>query len=140
MITYKSKVGLELLMPLVIILGGVGAVNAYNENWPGLLILVLVGSFITHLFATTYYQIDGTRLRIKSGFLVNKSLDINTITKITETNNPLSSPATSMDRLELSYNKFDSILISPRDKIGFIQELKQVKPAIEVRLKDGKVL
>lgn len=140
MTTYKSKVGLELLIPLVIIVGGVGALNACYENWLGLLIVVFVGSFITHLFVTTYYQIDGTRLRIKCGFIVNKSVDVNNITKITETNNPQSSPATSVDRLEIAYNKFDSILISPKDKMGFIRELKRVKPAIEVRLKDGKVL
>lgn len=132
--TFPSKLGLELVIPLAVLLGSVGAGMLYLHNWPGLVIVSGVSLFITHLFLTTYYQIEDGWLRIKSGFLVNQTVPIQTIKKIVATRNPLSSPATSMDRLEVIYNRYDSVLISPSDKAGFIQELLQINPAIEVRL------
>lgn len=59
------------------------------------------------------------------------------IKNISETRNPISSPALSLDRLEIVYNRFDSVLISPADKIDFIAELLHRKPDIEVGLKNS---
>jgi len=52
------------------------------------------------------------------------------IRKIEETNNPLSAPALSIDRLEIHFNKFDSLLISPKNKKDFIADLQQINPEI----------
>jgi len=38
----------------------------------------------------------------------------------------------SLDRLEIFYNRFDSVVISPEDKAGFIAELTKLNPEIEV--------
>ncbi|WP_428663382.1 PH domain-containing protein [Runella sp.] len=43
-------------------------------------------------------------IQIKSGLFFSKSLEINSIKKIVETRNPISSPALSLDRIELIYN------------------------------------
>lgn len=75
-------------------------------------------------------------MKIRCGFLFNKYIDIKTIKKITETNNPLSSPATSLDRLEITYGKFDSILILPKQKIEFINDIKSLNPNVEIKLKN----
>jgi hypothetical protein len=138
--TYRSKVGPELAVPVFVLLGSIGLLMLYEKIWSGLLVILLVGLFIGHLFMTTYYEIDGRNLRIQCGFLVNQSIDINTIRTITETRNPMSSPATSMDRLEITYNTFDSVLVSPKDKAGFIQALKTVKADIGVTLKNRGTL
>jgi hypothetical protein len=74
-------------------------------------------------------------LAIKCGFLFNKTINIQTIKKITETNNPISSPATSLDRLEIVYGKFDSVIISPKKKVEFIADIKSLNPNVEVKLK-----
>ena len=63
---------------------------------------------------------------------------INTIYKISETYNPLSSPAGSIDRLEIKYNKSESVLISPKDKNAFINDLILVNPNIEVQYRRDK--
>jgi hypothetical protein len=91
------------------------------------------------MFLTTNYTIDSNKLTIKCGFLYNKTIDIKTIKKITETNNPLSSPAASLDRLEIAYGKNDSILISPKQKSEFINDIKRINPGIEIKLKKNKV-
>lgn len=133
---YKSKIGLELVIPILIIFGTVLVLSISEKpHWVGVAILLPVILFLLHIILTTYYVIDEDRLTIKCGFLYNKTIDINTITKISETNNPLSSPATSLDRLEIRYGKFDSVIISPKQKKEFIAEIVFINPAVEVKLK-----
>ncbi|GAB3281424.1 hypothetical protein GCM10027347_57060 [Larkinella harenae] len=135
MTTYKSKIGLELIIPLAGLLFGIGSLLVYKGSWAGTGIVTVVSLLIAHLFMTTRYQIDAGILRIQSGFFFHKALPIETIKKIIETRNPISSPALSLDRIELIYNRFDSVLISPNDKMGFIAELLRAKPDIDVQLK-----
>ena len=137
---YKSKIGLELIVPLSILLAGTGGLMLYKQIWPGVAIIALITFFIMHLFATTYYKVDTYMVQIKSGLFFSKSLEIKSIKRIVETRNPISSPALSLDRIELIYNRFDSVLISPKDKKGFIQELIKVNPGIEVQLKNKEGL
>lgn len=137
--TYKSKIGLELLIPIGLVLGGTFLLFLLGEpKWIGLAIILPVIVFTAHLFATTNYTIDGEQLIVKSGFVVNKTIEIYSIKKIIETNNPVSSPATSMDRLEITYGKFDSIVISPKEKLAFIEHLKRINSNIEVKFKERK--
>ena len=90
---------------------------------------------ISYLFLSIKYSIENENLNIKSGFLFNGNIDIKTIRRLSETNNILSSPAASIDRIEILYNKFDSVLVSPKDKMGFIKELTKINPEIGVKLK-----
>lgn len=124
--THYSKIGMELVVPLVLIFGTV-LVLIINEkpNWIAIAILLPVILFVVHMFLTTKYTIEGDKLVIKCGFLYHKTIDINTIRRIAETNNLLSSPATSLDRLEILYGKFDSVLISPRRKANLSMTLKE---------------
>ncbi|HRG07012.1 MAG TPA: PH domain-containing protein [Cyclobacteriaceae bacterium] len=107
-----------------------------RQTWPGIAIHVIVVIFIIHLITTTYYQIEGHNLRIKSGFIINKLIAINSIRKIQKSNSIFSSPAASLDRLEIFYNKYDSILISPKDKEEFLAQLRNINPAIEIQVPD----
>lgn len=88
------------------------------------------------MFLTTYYIINGNDLIIKCGFLFNKTIKIDTIKKIEETNNLLSSPAASLDRIEIGYNQYDSVMISPKDKLDFINQLVTINENINVVLKN----
>jgi Bacterial PH domain len=133
---YKSKIGLELAVPLMLIFGTVLFLTMSEKpSWIGVSILLPVMFFATHMFMTTNYTVTGDSLTIKCGFLFHKTIDIKTISKISETNNPLSSPATSLDRLEIIYGKFDSVLISPKLKKEFIDEIILINPMVEVVLK-----
>ncbi len=79
----------------------------------------------------TGYFIEREELIIQSGPL-KKRIVISEIEKIVKTKNPLSAPALSIDRLEISYGKFELALVSPKDKHQFITQLKHVNPNIEV--------
>jgi hypothetical protein len=131
---YRSKIGPELIITLSIILGSVLGIMVYGANWPGVITVSATILFVGHLIMTTYYQIQGNQLTIKSGFFFNETVDITTIKKVVATRNIISAPAASLDRLELMYNRYDSVLVSPKDKAGFINELIALKPDIVVTL------
>lgn len=135
---YKSKIGTEfvillfgaLLIPLIMIL--------LDFNWTDFCIISLCVLFLLHLIYATEYKINEEVLIIKCSFLINESINIHSIKKISETNNLLSSPAFSMDRIELLYNKYDMILLSPKEKLEFIENLKNINTKIEIKLKVKK--
>jgi hypothetical protein len=140
---YHSKIGIGILVFVTLILGGSTVLMIANQAWLGLAINTVVVGFFVYLFATTYYIISGKDLIVKSGFLINLTIKIESITKIVETNNPISSPAVSLDRIAiyfttpgLSYTKSDSVMISPRRKMEFIRQLTALNSKIEVVLKN----
>lgn len=105
-----------------------------NRIWPGLIIIIAVAAFACYMLISTYYIISGNNLVIKCGFMEN-TIKIDSITKIKETNNPLSAPATSLDRVAIYYSKSGFIMISPKNKSEFINKLMEKNPCIEVKLK-----
>jgi membrane protein YdbS with pleckstrin-like domain len=134
---FKSKIGLELAVPLAMVLGVVWlfSINA-QPSWVGTVILLPMILAITLLFATTNYTIEGEQLTIRCGFLYHKKINIKQVKKITETNNPLSAPATSLDRLQITHHQAKDILISPKHKKEFIAAMLALNPNIEVVYKN----
>lgn len=59
-------------------------------------------------------------------------IEIKTIKRIYKTNIPLSSPAASLDRIAIVYNKYDEIYISPKNREDFIKELLKINSDIIV--------
>lgn len=59
-------------------------------------------------------------------------IEIKTIKRIYKTNIPLSSPAASLDRIAIVYNKYDEIYISPKNREDFIKELFKINSDIIV--------
>jgi glucan phosphoethanolaminetransferase (alkaline phosphatase superfamily) len=129
---FASKIDLWFVMLLSLVFGIILTIFAFDENWIIFSILVLVIIFIAHMFATTFYVVNDEKVIIKSGFFFNLSIKIKDIKRISKSNNIISSPALSFNRLEILYNKFDTILISPKDKEGFIKALKIINQEIEV--------
>jgi hypothetical protein len=129
---YKSKLGLELIIPISLIFGYALYELITEKSWIGVFIISLTILFILYTFLSINYKIEKENLNVKCTFLLNENIEINTIRKITETYNPLSSPAASIDRIEIFYNKFDSVLISPKKKQEFIEDILKINPNIEV--------
>jgi len=132
---FKSKIDIWLAFLLILIFGLALIQFVYNQDWIGLTFILLVIAFIVHMFATTFYIIENDKLRIKCGFLINILIEIKSIKKISETFNVLSSPALSLDRLEIVYGKYNSVLISPKEKKRFMEAIKSVNSEVEIVLK-----
>lgn len=131
--TFRSGISMGLIVPVGVILAAVLVLMLMQGAWQGVLIIAIVVVFIGHLFATTYYVIEGNKLIVKSGIIINIQIDIDKITKIVPTTSILSAPALSLDRLEIFYNKYDSVVISPGDKAEFIAVLKIINESIVVQ-------
>lgn len=149
-VRYKSRIGGIIIIPLVVLgllflfflyhalhaspLPVVGRLP-YGRSWGGVLSCLAGFGFVLYIALTTYYVVRDKVLSINCGFLINLTVDIRTIKKITETSNMLSSPALSLDRLEILYNTADTILVSPAQKAIFIHQLTTINPDIIVRLR-----
>ena len=142
--TYKSKFGFGIIGFMTIIFGLIIGFMVYqSEPSEAILsvggILLMVYGFCLHLnFSTEYAIADDGTLNVKCGIFYNKQFEINKIKSVAKSNNLISSPAPSLDRIELAYEKFDTIVISPKDKIGFTEELIKINPNIENKLAEMK--
>jgi hypothetical protein len=127
-------VALVLLTWGTLVLVGVLATNSLAET----LFIGLLQTGCAVLFALALlgchkmrYEVTSADLIIRSGpFRTRVPLDA--IVKVIPTNNPLSAPAPSLDRLEISYRRKDGAtvftLIAPQDKEGFVRDLASVAP------------
>ena len=85
-----------------------------------LLIIALIGS----LLIGTHYTVDGNILRVRSGPFRWK-VPIDQIESVQPTRSPLSSPALSLDRLQIRYGAGRRIMVSPADRSGFLRAIGQ---------------
>jgi membrane protein YdbS with pleckstrin-like domain len=94
-----------------------------------LVALVGVGLPLWLLFSTRY-TLEATYLLAQSGPF-KWVVPLADIKSITPSNNPLSSPALSLDRLRIDYGKGRMLLISPRDKEQFLQDVEAARRAVD---------
>ena len=131
---YKSKIGLELAIPIGLLYGTIMLfIIQQPTSWAGVVILTLLILFTLHTFLKTYYTIAGEELFIRCGAIYHSKISISNIKKIEKSNSFFSAPATSIDRLALYYDN-KMVLISPKDKEGFIANLKLKNPSIQIIL------
>ncbi|MGW9684943.1 PH domain-containing protein [Flagellimonas sp. 2504JD1-5] len=130
---YPSKVSYGLLLFVVTVLIGTSIPIVSQGNWTGVGINVLVLLFVLYVFFSVHYIIEGNDLIIRVGILFKWRIEISTIKMIAKSNSWISSPAASLDRLNIIYKKHSSILVSPRDKKGFIKELTRINPDIALQ-------
>ncbi|MWB96526.1 hypothetical protein GON26_19350 [Flavobacterium sp. GA093] len=136
---FKSKTDIWLIIFLGIALGVPFFRALYSQAWGLAIFMLIINAFVAHIFLSTFYIIENESLIIKSGFLVNIKIDIQSIKKISDSNNIMSSPALSFDRIEISFNKFDAILISPKDKSRFIEAILKINSDVEIKYKSNKI-
>ena len=81
------------------------------------------------------YEITPPDLLIRSG-LTRSRITLSSIEAVQPTRNPVSSPALSLDRLQIDYRKnakLTSTLISPERKDAFLNELLQKTEGLQLR-------
>ena len=78
------------------------------------------------LLLGTHYTVAPDHIAIKSGPFASR-VPIADITAITKTSNAMASPALSLDRLRIDYGRGNSVMISPRDKAGFVNQVQALR-------------
>ena len=122
---YRSRIGWEIWIPVMFIIGFEAYLFISNEVWHGLVLLALFSSAMVALIIKTRYIIsDDNKLNVKCWFIIDLDIDIKSIHRIRKTYNPLSSPAAALiGRIEVFYDTGKSIIISPKNRKVFIADL-----------------
>lgn len=81
--------------------------------------LVIPAGLLVWMFADTAYVIEGPDLRVQCG-PIRVIVPIDTITRIERGSSVGSGLTLSLSRLAIHYGRFKEVLISPKDRRGFI--------------------
>lgn len=92
-----------------------------------LCIVIATVALITIPLFCIRYIIEDKSLKIKCGHLFSQEFPLDDLLSIKATRTFLSAPAASIDRLELKFRN-KSVIISPKDKIEFIDRIKESCP------------
>ena len=132
---YYSKVSYTLLIVVFIVFFGPLIPNYIDEGFNSnmflmTLALIILFGFVLHMFFNTTYKIEKGKLYIKCGFFNYNPVNIGEMKKVSKSSNIISSPAASFDRIEITYGKFDELIISPKYKTKFVEDLQKINPGI----------
>ncbi len=95
-------------------------------------LMTLMAAFVLWVLYGTRYILTDKTLTVKSGPF-RWVIDLEAISDIYPTRNPLSSPACSLDRLHIRYRPNPSgLMISPLAKEGFLRDLVELSPGLKM--------
>ncbi len=112
-----------MIVPFAISAGVVG--SALRENPPVAAVLLMVGIEVLVLVLIVG-MLRSTRYEVTSHDVIVRStpfrwrIEIESIESIRPSRSPASSPAMSLDRLEIRYGGGRTLLVSPEDREGFL--------------------
>jgi Bacterial PH domain len=131
--TFRSKIDAWLALVLGTALAAIlfaaysTATRAAGPEWIQSIIMVSVGlGLILWPLVSTNYSVGADNLLIRSGPF-RWQVPLSTITKITPTRSPISSPALSLDRLRIDYGVGKVVLVSPLNQQAFIKAIGTAK-------------
>ncbi len=109
-----------------------GAIPALLKPGKGqFIIMIAVLLFVGWIWFGTGYEISDEEVKIRCGPF-RQTIPLREIKEIKKTRSALSSPACSLDRLEIKYGMSKRVMISPADKEGFVQLLREKAPQIKL--------
>ena len=132
---YPTKVSITLILIISLIMGCILISLAVSSKWIPFFIDLLLYVSLVYLMVSIKYEINESQLIIHQA-MGKMVIDINTVKSIEPTHTILSAPASSLDRLRISYNKYDDVVISPRRKEEFIRQLQTINPNIVFKEKE----
>lgn len=131
MVSFPSRIdwwlgAILILLPLVVFGSTALVILQGNYHWAAGLGSTLIVLLYAGLIFPMRYSISSDELIVRHG-LVRQRMKLMTIQEVRPTKNPLSSPALSLDRLEIVTGPgfTGRIMISPADKAGFLKLLAE---------------
>ena len=125
---FPSKVDFwfYLLFPVIFCTVALVAVEPWREGeMAGVYGAIVVGALVLgfqYWLLNTRYIVSADELLVVSG-PIRWQIALADIDAVLPTRSVLSSPALSLDRLEISYSGGRKLLVSPKDKAGFLLAL-----------------
>ncbi|MED4057747.1 PH domain-containing protein [Niallia taxi] len=121
---------------LIVIACSSYALIAVTYKFWQFIILVLLGFVIPILifwtWTSAYYEVGKRHLVIQYGPFTTR-IPLADIHSIRKTNNPISSSVPPLKRMEIQYNDFESVSISPKDTEEFMNHIEEYCPHIMLK-------
>ena len=95
---------------------------------------ILLEIILLYFLLTFRYVTDNNTVKIQYGFLNVKSIDIQNIQKIIIQDKQKGEPKITPLRIEIQYDKTNKIVVSPKDTVGFVENIERINPGIEIIL------
>lgn len=128
---FRSKIdtwlGLVILVSVLVCLAitmGMALIMSLSGRLFSMMVLAMGVVLPLWILLGTRYLVSQDSLVIKSGPF-RWHIPISAITRVRKTKNPISSPALSLDRLQIQYQPGKSIMVSPKDKQAFLSAINQ---------------
>lgn len=134
-VVYRSKVDAWLVVLLLFVwafsLLTVMAGGSSVALWISAAVIVLMLVAMTDIVLRITYVIAGNTLTVKCSFIMKKEFDIRNIKSISPSHSFLASAGASLHRLAIRFtDSHEVLLISPKDKQGFIDHICRVNPSV----------
>ena len=116
-----------LLLSIPLIAAGVTvtlAIEQPEELWVMAIVWLVVIGFGYALIWPVNYTVTPEHLRVRAGKYTTR-IPLESISSVTPSTNPLSSPALSLKRLKVDHGDGKWVLVSPRDRAGFLDALEK---------------
>ena len=129
-LVYPTAISWWLWIPIYTLIIGQGIfLMEQTSVWFFLFHLTL--AILIYLFIIRiHYILTVDQIIIKMGPFSYRKIDIATIRKMEFSNSPLSAPAASLQRIAIHYNKWGYVLLSPKNRTEFIEEVEKRKQAL----------
>ena len=93
---------------------------------------ILLEIILLYFLLTFRYVTDNNTVKIQYGFLNVKSIDIQNIQKIIIQDKQKGEIKITPLRIEIQYDKTKKIEVSPKDTVGFVENIERINPRIEI--------
>ena len=93
---------------------------------------ILLEIILLYFLLTFRYVTDNNTVKKQYGFLNVKSIDIQNIQKIIIQDKQKGEPKITPLRIEIQYDKTNKIVVSPKDTVGFVENIERINPGIEI--------
>ena len=93
---------------------------------------ILLEIILLYFLLTFRYVTDNNTVKIQYGFLNVKSIDIQNFQKIIIQDKQKGEPKNTPLRIEIQYDKTKKIEVSPKDTVGFVENIERINPRIEI--------
>ena len=90
-----------------------------------IIFLILDILLIFPIWFNTYYTLNEKELLVKCGIWKPLKIAYDSIKSVNESRSPLASSGLSLDRIEIMFGVGGIVLISPKNKQEFLQQLEQ---------------
>ncbi|WP_300502718.1 PH domain-containing protein [uncultured Duncaniella sp.] len=137
---YKSKIDwwIPAVVAVTVAVSFIGPIIDGEIFIVGIIIAALLGTLEIVMFASVKYRICDGKLGIRNLFYKWEWFPIDKISEIKKTNGILSAPALSTKRVSIKFSDKKILKssipleISPKDRDGFIDKLKEINPTIKI--------